>query len=100
MKALIIEDEFAGRMKLQKIMEGVCDCESVENGNGMSPEVLRQALNPFFTTKPPGSGTGVGLTIVERTIKRHGGKIKLSSEENVGTTAIMTLPIKSVVQST
>ncbi len=69
----------------------------IDNGKGMSPEVLRQALNPFFTTKPVGSGTGVGLTIVERIIKRHGGKIELSSEENVGTTVIMTLPAENRV---
>lgn len=64
-----------------------------DNGRGMSPEVLRQAFNPFFTTKPVGSGTGVGLSLAERIIKRHGGKINISSKEGEGTTVTMTLPV-------
>ena len=71
----------------------------VDNGKGMSPEILRQVFNPFFTTKPVGSGTGVGLSIVERMIKHNGGKIEFSSKENFGTTAIMTLPTKSAAQN-
>ena len=63
-----------------------------DNGKGMSPEVLRQALNPFFTTKPVGSGTGVGLTIAEKIVCRHGGNIDLSSTEDVGSTVTMTFP--------
>lgn len=70
----------------------------IDNGKGMSPEVIRQAFNPFFTTKPVGSGTGVGLSIIERIIKRHGGKIDLSSKENFGTTVTMTLPVSSVLK--
>jgi signal transduction histidine kinase len=65
----------------------------VDNGKGMSPEVLRQALNPFFTTKPVGSGTGIGLSLTERIIKRHGGMIDISSKEGEGTTVTMTLPV-------
>ena len=65
----------------------------VDNGKGMSPEVLRQALNPFFTTKPVGSGTGIGLSLTERIIKRHGGMIDISSKEGKGTTVTMTLPV-------
>jgi signal transduction histidine kinase len=65
----------------------------VDNGKGMSPEVVRQALNPFFTTKAVGSGTGVGLSLTERIIKRHGGMINISSKEGEGTTATITLPV-------
>ena len=65
----------------------------VDNGKGMPPDVLRQALNPFFTTKPVGSGTGVGLSMTERIIKRHGGKINISSKEGEGTAVTMTLPV-------
>ena len=64
-----------------------------DNGKGMSPEVQRQALNPFFTTRPVGTGTGVGLSLTERIIKRHGGKINISSKEGEGTTVTMTLPV-------
>ena len=71
----------------------------IDNGKGMSPEVLRQALNPFFTTKPVGSGTGVGLSITERIIKHHGGEVRLSSIEGEGTTATIILPIDGVSDS-
>jgi len=64
----------------------------IDNGQGMSPEVLRQAFNPFFTTKPVGSGTGVGLSLTERIIKRYGGTIQLESTEGGGTSATITLP--------
>ncbi len=72
----------------------------VDNGKGMSQEVARQVFNPFFTTKPVGSGTGVGMSMVERMTKHNGGKIELSSKEKFGTTVVMTLPIKSVAQNT
>ena len=58
----------------------------------MSPDVARQALNPFFTTKPVGSGTGVGLSLKERIIKRHHGRLDISSREGKGTVATLILP--------
>ena len=64
----------------------------IDNGRGMSPDVLRQAFNPFFTTRAVGSGTGVGLSLTERIIKRYGGTIQLESAEGLGTTATITLP--------
>ena len=64
----------------------------VDNGKGMSPDVLRQAQNPFFTTKTVGSGTGVGLSLTERIIKRHSGRIDIASKEDEGTTVMITLP--------
>ncbi len=67
-----------------------------DNGKGMSPEEARQALNPFFTTKAVGSGTGVGLSLTETIIKRHGGMIDLSSTEGEGTMVTMTLPVGKV----
>ncbi len=69
----------------------------VDTGHGMSPEVLRQAFNPFFTTKPVGSGTGVGLSLTERIIKRYGGVIQIESTEGLGTTATIKLPVKGEV---
>lgn len=67
----------------------------IDSGRGMSPEVLRQAFNPFFTTKPVGSGTGVGLSLTERIIKRYGGMIQLESTEDRGTTATIKLPVSA-----
>jgi signal transduction histidine kinase len=65
----------------------------VDSGRGMSPEVLRQAFNPFFTTKPVGSGTGVGLSLTERIIKRYCGMVQLESSVGRGTTATIKLPV-------
>ncbi|MGR3176945.1 MAG: sensor histidine kinase, partial [Candidatus Anammoxibacter sp.] len=65
----------------------------IDNGKGMSPDVLRNAMQPFFTTKPVGSGTGLGLTIIERIITGHDGKIQIVSTEDSGTTVTMILPV-------
>ncbi|MBF0468450.1 MAG: cyclic nucleotide-binding domain-containing protein [Desulfamplus sp.] len=64
-----------------------------DNGVGMSEEALSKAFLPFFTTKPVGSGTGVGLSISEHIIKNHNGTISLASKEGAGTTAIIELPV-------
>jgi signal transduction histidine kinase len=66
---------------------------SVEDtGEGMPPEVLRRAMEPFFTTKPFGKGTGLGLSMVFNTIKAHGGTVQLHSEVGAGTTVLIRLP--------
>lgn len=65
----------------------------IDNGTGMSEETLKQAFVPFFTTKPVGSGTGIGLTITERIINRHKGKIKLTSKSGEGTTVTIRVPV-------
>ncbi|MGR3179027.1 MAG: sensor histidine kinase, partial [Candidatus Anammoxibacter sp.] len=71
----------------------------IDNGKGMSPEVLRQVFNPFFTTKPVGSGTGLGLSTVERIIKNHGGKMAFSSKEGFGTTVVIRFAVNSSTKS-
>jgi len=67
----------------------------IDNGKGMSPEVIRQVFNPFFTTKPIGSGTGSGLTIAERIIKHHSGKIQITSKEKFGSTVVLQIPVNT-----
>lgn len=66
----------------------------IDNGKGMSPEELRSVMNPFFTTKPVGSGTGLGLTITEKIIVSHNGSINISSKKDSGTTVTLKLPIE------
>ncbi|MGR3317596.1 MAG: ATP-binding protein [Candidatus Anammoxibacter sp.] len=66
----------------------------IDNGTGMSPDVLKQVFNPFFTTKPLGAGTGMGLSIIKRVIKRHDGKIDITSRLDLGTTVTITLPVR------
>lgn len=64
----------------------------LDEGEGMSPEVLRRAAEPFFTTKPPGKGMGLGLFLVRLTADRNDGTFTLDSTPGVGTSATLTLP--------
>lgn len=66
--------------------------EVIDTGIGMSPQVLDRALDPFFTTKPPDEGTGMGLAMVHGIITGMGGFFRLESVLNSGTTAIIELP--------
>jgi PAS domain S-box-containing protein len=66
--------------------------EVADSGIGMSKEVLDKALDPFFTTKPQGKGTGLGLPIVFRTIKAHQGRLDISSEVGRGTQVRIHFP--------
>jgi signal transduction histidine kinase len=65
--------------------------EISDSGQGMEQGVRERALDPFFTTRP--SGTGLGLPIVHRIVEAHGGEIQLDSEEGHGTTVTLLLPL-------
>jgi len=68
-------------------------CIAVEdNGTGMTAEVRRKLFNPFFTTKPPGQGTGLGLVTVQRLMHGMGGRITLSSRPGRGTRVRLFFP--------
>jgi two-component system, NtrC family, sensor kinase len=64
-----------------------------DDGSGIKPENLTRLFNPFFTTKPVGEGTGLGLSISYAIIKEHSGSISVESEEGVGTSFTITLPV-------
>ncbi len=68
--------------------------EISDTGSGISEENLKKLFDPFFTTKKVGVGTGLGLSISHGIIEKHKGKIEVKSEINVGTSFIITLPIK------
>jgi PAS domain S-box-containing protein len=63
-----------------------------DTGQGMDQETLSRALEPFFTTKPPGSGSGLGLTMVHAIVRDHSGVLDLESQPGVGTTVRCYLP--------
>jgi signal transduction histidine kinase/DNA-binding response OmpR family regulator len=64
-----------------------------DTGVGMSEELLKHVYEPFFTTKAPGRGTGLGLFTCYRTLERHGGDIRVDSLEGEGTVFRISLPI-------
>lgn len=68
-----------------------------DNGEGMSDEVKQRLYDNFFTTKPVGEGTGLGMSITRDIVEnKHGGTLTYDSTEGQGTRFTMTLPIKKV----
>lgn len=73
--------------------DGEYVCISVsDTGAGMSADILAQATQPFFTTKPPGQGTGLGLSMVRTYLRELAGDCKIVSEPGQGTCVSMYLP--------
>ncbi len=70
-----------------------------DNGHGMSPDVLKRALDPFFTTKGIGKGTGLGLSTAHSVVQRHRGVMTIESESGAGTTVSIWLPLASPSRS-
>ena len=64
-----------------------------DNGNGIPPKVIDKIFQPFFTTKPTGQGTGLGLSLSYDIVKAHGGEIKVESKEGEGSEFIILLPV-------
>jgi signal transduction histidine kinase len=64
-----------------------------DNGMGIPQKVLDKIFQPFFTTKPTGQGTGLGLSMSYDIIKAHGGEIKVDTKENEFTEFVLILPI-------
>jgi signal transduction histidine kinase len=71
---------------------GMVTIEIEDNGTGISPEDQKKLFTPFFTTKPIGRGTGLGLPIVYGIVKMHRGQIAVQSKVNQGTTFTIQLP--------
>jgi signal transduction histidine kinase len=63
-----------------------------DNGNGIPQKVLDKIFQPFFTTKPTGQGTGLGLSLSYDIVKAHGGELKVETKEGEGCTFIIQLP--------
>ena len=73
--------------------------EIADDGPGMPPEVLSRIFTPFFTTKDPGRGMGLGLAITHQLVHRLGGQIHVESEVGRGTTFRVQLPISEFTSS-
>ncbi len=68
-----------------------------DSGRGIPAENLKRIFDPFFTTKPVGKGTGLGLSVSYNIVARHGGRIEVDSQEGVGTTFTVWLPLRQEV---
>jgi signal transduction histidine kinase len=66
----------------------------MDSGNGIPQKVIDKIFQPFFTTKPPGQGTGLGLSLSYDIVKAHGGEIRVNTKENEGSEFIIELPLK------
>jgi signal transduction histidine kinase len=62
-----------------------------DNGNGIPQNIIEKIFHPFFTTKPTGQGTGLGLSLSYDIIKAHGGEIKVETKEGEGSIFIIRL---------
>jgi two-component system, NtrC family, sensor kinase len=65
-----------------------------DNGNGIPAKIVDKIFQPFFTTKPTGEGTGLGLSLSYDMVNAHGGEIRLITKENEGTEFIVEWPLK------
>jgi len=83
-----------GRLAVRTVDEETATLIAVsDTGPGMSPEVQRRAAEPFFTTKGEDTA-GLGLSIVERVVRGHGGQVVLDAAEGRGTTVVLRLPVE------
>ena len=64
-----------------------------DNGNGIPQKVLDKIFQPFFTTKPTGQGTGLGLSLAYDIVKAHGGELKVETKEGEGSEFIIQIPV-------
>jgi two-component system, NtrC family, sensor kinase len=66
-----------------------------DNGNGIPQNIVDKIFQPFFTTKPTGEGTGLGLSLAYDIIKAHGGTLKVESKEGEGSEFVIQLPVNN-----
>ncbi len=64
----------------------------IDEGCGMTPDILEHILEPFVTTKREQGGTGLGLSVSAKIVNEHCGQLKYTSSPGAGTTAILSLP--------
>jgi two-component system NtrC family sensor kinase len=75
-----------------KRINGKVEIKVADNGNGIPQKVLDKIFQPFFTTKPTGQGTGLGLSLSYDIVKAHGGELKVETKEGEGSEFIIHLP--------
>jgi len=79
--------------RVERAAGPACRIAVTDRGEGMPLDVARQAVEPFFTTRAPGHGLGLGLTIARMVAESHGGYLEVDSRVGTGTTVSISLPI-------
>ena len=78
---------------ITKKINGKVEIRVADNGNGIPEKIKEKIFQPFFTTKPTGQGTGLGLSLSYDIVKAHGGELKVETVEGKGTEFIIQLPV-------
>ena len=76
-----------------KKVNGKVEIYIKDNGVGIPQKVVDKIFQPFFTTKPAGQGTGLGLSLSYDIVKAHGGEIKVETKEGEGAEFVIQLPL-------
>lgn len=79
-------------MQTKKLNDAV-EVAIKDTGNGIPQKLMDKVFQPFFTTKPTGEGTGLGLSLSYDIVKAHGGDIKVETKEGEGSEFIIKLPV-------
>ncbi len=79
-------------IRTKKLVNQFC-IQVSDNGNGIPQQIIDKIFQPFFTTKPPGQGTGLGLSLSYDIVKAHGGELKVTSQLGDGSTFTILLPV-------
>jgi two-component system NtrC family sensor kinase len=77
-----------------KRRENKIEIKIEDNGSGIPQKIVDKIFQPFFTTKPTGQGTGLGLSLAYDIVKAHGGELKVQTNENEGSEFIILLPLQ------
>jgi signal transduction histidine kinase len=77
---------------ITKKVNGKVEISVKDNGNGIPQKIVDKIFQPFFTTKPTGQGTGLGLSLAYDIVKAHGGELKVETKEGEGSEFIIHLP--------
>ena len=92
---LSLKDVFVDKEKLSIGMKpgDYVEIKVADTGTGIPPDIIDSIFEPYFTTKTPGEGTGIGLALVQGVVESYGGKITVDSQMGKGTTFAIYLPI-------
>ena len=74
--------------------DGRVEIRVKDNGNGIPQKIIDKIFQPFFTTKPTGQGTGLGLSLAYDIVKAHGGEMTVETKEGKGSEFVIQLPIE------